>query len=413
MTTLLLFIARGGLYLGLFYAFFLLVMRRTTFFRLNRALLLAGSYLCLLLPAFRLRTTTVAGINSDLTMIATGMEPAGQVLQHAFPWQEALLALYIIGALVTLTLYLASALKMGRLIRTGEMQEREDCKLVLLEEDIPSFSWGRKVVISRTDLEENPAILAHELMHVKCRHTLDLLLLLPIQLLFWWNPLVWVIREELQLLHEYEADEGVIQEGIDANSYQLLLVRKAAGEQRFILASEFQHAQLKNRIEMMLRPGSSGWLRWSYLAMIPILAGVMFFCNPARAVNSQASVTPPETGTIPENQDDEWVLSPVKFVLFYRMPSFNGGETDEFSRWVSSRLQDFRQGIQAEVKGSVLVQFTVEADGSVQDVRVASGLREDLDNAAHKAVSSSPRWEPAINANGEPVPVSLAISVTF
>ena len=58
MTQFLLYIARVGLYLGLFYAFYLLVMRRTTFFRLNRVLLLAGSYLCLLLPFIRLRTET-------------------------------------------------------------------------------------------------------------------------------------------------------------------------------------------------------------------------------------------------------------------------------------------------------------------------------------------------------------------
>ena len=206
MTAFLLYIARSGLYLGLFYAFFLLVMRKTTFFRLNRVLLLAGSYLCLLLPALRLRTVSVAAASGWGTV--AGADPAPPALQPGFPWPHVLLALYLAGTVTTLVLYLVSAGKMGRLIRKGETLEKDGCRLVLLEGNIPSFSWGRKVVISREDFEQNPAIFTHELMHVKCRHTLDLLLLLPVQLVFWWNPLVWITREELRLLHEYEAEMG-------------------------------------------------------------------------------------------------------------------------------------------------------------------------------------------------------------
>ena len=262
MTPFLLYIARVGLYLSLFYAFYLLVMRRTTFFRLNRVLLLAGSYLCLLLPVFRIRTVSAAGKASDLTMVGVGDETAEQVFLTSSSWMSILLVLFIAGAIVILMLYLVSAWKMHKLIRKGESTDREDCRLIILEEDNPSFSWGRKVVMSRKDIQENPVIFSHELMHVQCRHSLDLLLFLPIQLICWWNPLVWITREELRLLHEYEADEGVIQKGIDATQYQLLLVRKAVGEHRFSLASGFQHAKLKNRIAMMLKPSSSRWMRW-------------------------------------------------------------------------------------------------------------------------------------------------------
>ena len=398
MTAFLLYILRGGLYLGLFYTFFLLVMRKTTFFRLNRMLLLAGSYLCLLLPALRLRSASAAGVTPELAMVAAGAEPAATAAPSAFPWPYVILALYVAGALTTLVLYLVSIGKMARLIRKGRTLEQDGCRLSVLEESVPSFSCGRKVVISREDLENNPAILTHELMHVRCRHTLDLLLLLPVQLIFWWNPLVWITREELRLLHEYEADEGVLRNGIDATRYQLLLVRKAAGEQRFILASEFQHAQLKKRIKMMLRPGSPGSLRWSYLAMAPVLAVVMFFCNPAVAAN-------------PEALDEMSPYTCYSIVGYYSMPSFNGGDADDFTHWVDGRLLDLKRRV--SVEGSVLVQFTVGADGAVGDVRVVSGLRQDLDEAVVRAVSASPRWVPAISNEGEPIPVDYAISVTF
>lgn len=431
MSPFLLYIARAGLYLSLFYAFYLLVMRRTTFFRLNRALLLAGSYLCLLLPFIRLRTATEAfGAAQALTMVGGvgGGEPAEQALQAAFPWQTVLLALYLAGAVVTLALYLLSARQMRRVLRRAEKTELEGCRLLLLDENIPSFSWGRTVVMGRKDLEENPAVFTHEQMHVRCRHSLDLLLFLPLQLLFWWNPLVWITREELRLLHEYEADEGVLQKGIDATKYQLLLVRKAVGDQRFTLASGFQHAKLKNRIEMMLKPTSSGWMRWSYLALIPVLAVFMFACNPNKksktpapeAVEQEAPATDPVTTKsvdpnviecdVPDAEAAE--KEPVPMNLLDSKPGFNGGDANEFTKWVNTQLQYPEQAKKDKVEGRVVIQFTIGTDGEVRDVKLLRGVREDLDTEAMKVVASSPKWEPG-RKNGEAVPVHFTFPVVY
>lgn len=427
MSPFLLYIARAGLYLSLFYAFYLLVMRRTTFFQLNRVLLLAGSYLCLLLPFIRLRTVAEAsGVAQTLTIqsVAVG-EPADLTLPAAFPWKVVLLAFYIAGALATLVLYLISAHKMRRVIWRAEKTALEGCRLLLLDENIPSFSWGRTVVMGRKDLEENPAIFTHEQMHVRCRHSLDLLLFLPLQLLFWWNPLVWITREELRLLHEYEADEGVLQKGIDATQYQLLLVRKAVGEQRFSLASGFQHAKLKNRIEMMLKPTSSGWMRWSYLALIPVLALFMFACNPNKksktpapeTVEQEAPAATETAGYTITVTDEPETVAPEKeavpFSLIEHKPGFNGGDANEFSRWVNSQLKYPEQAKKDGAQGRVLLQFTVGADGVVRDVKVLRSVREDLDAEAVKVVSSSPKWEPGYNADGEAVPVVYSFPVVY
>ena len=426
MTPFLLYIGRAGLYLGLFYAFYLLVMRRTTFFRFNRVLLLAGSYLCLLLPLVRLRTVSASALSSELTMTGVGAADISRELSASFPWKEALLALYLAGALVTLALCLLSAWKMGRLIRRGESTPMEGCTLVLLEGEMSSFSWGRKVVMSRKDLRENPAIFTHEKMHVRHRHSLDLLLFLPLQILFWWNPLVWITREELRLLHEYEADEGVIQNGIDATQYQLLLVRKAVGEQRFTLASGFQHAKLKNRITMMLKPTSSGWMRYAYLAMIPTLAALMYACNPSKNTAEPTSV-PAETQVQAEqvvqaavqnvapavsaaemNKDAE----SVRFSLVDKKPRFNGGDANEFSKWVNSQLTYPAQAKADGVQGRVTLKFTIGSDGVLRDVKVLRGVREDLDAEAVRVISASPRWAPG-EQDGKPVAVTFVFPVIY
>ena len=431
MSPTLFYIARAGLYLSLFYAFYLLVMRRTTFFRLNRVLLLLGSYLCLLLPLIRLRTTNVAILSEAPTMV--GVEGEAAVAQAPFPWQTVLLGIYLAGMAGTLVLYIVSAWKMGRLIRKGKAEEREGCRLVLLDEDIPSFSWGRKVVMSRGDLAENPAIFTHERMHVKCRHSVDMILFLPLQLLLWWNPLVWITREELRLLHEYEADEGVIQNGIDATQYQLLLVRKAVGEHRFTLASGFQHAQLKNRIAMMLTTSSSRWMRFAYLALLPVLVVFMYACNPTKnnkvpAPAGEEAQTPAPTAlptlgiepvdgnaaqvTLPETEETLKGKKEIPFQLVDVKPGFNGGDANEFSRWVNSHLSYPDEAKKNEIQGRVTLQFTVGADGVVSNVKVLRSAHELLDAEALRVVSASPKWEPG-KQDGQPVAVTYTFPVIF
>ena len=265
--------------------------------------------------------------------------------------------------------------------------------------------------MSRQDFEANPVIFTHELMHVRCRHSLDLVLLLPIQVFFWWNPLVWIAREELRLVHEYEADEGVIQNGIDATQYQLLLVRKAVGEQRFSLASGFQHAKLKNRIAMMLKPSSSVWMRWSYLALIPVLAACMFACNPAKNTNNQAADEQAESIAVDASEPAPEQES-VPYQLIENKPVFDGGDANNFAKWVNSNLNYPEEAKKNKIEGRVTLQFTVGADGVVRDVEVLRGAGELLDAEAVKVVSSSPKWEPGTQ-DGKPVPVQFVFPIIF
>ena len=371
---------------------------------------MVGSYLCLILPFVRLRSVSAGVTASALIMVGSGGETSGQVIQAGFPWNSVLLVLFVCGAIFTLTRYLLSAWKMGRLIRKGEKTEREGCHLVIMNEDIPSFSWGRKVVISRKDLEENPVIFTHELMHVQCRHSLDLLLILPVQVIFWWNPLVWITREELRLLHEYEADERVIQKGIDARSYQLLLVRKAVGEERFSLASGFQYAKLSSRIGMILKPSSSTWMRWSYLALIPVLAVLMYACN---APKENMEPDKPSATVITIKKSGEITgQEAVPYSLIECAPKFNGGDSQEFSKWVNSQLKYPEQAKQNGIQGRVTLQFTVGADGMVRNVSVLRGAHELLDAEALRVISASPKWEPG-KQQGEAVPVTFVFPVVF
>ena len=411
MTPFLLYIGRSSLYLALFYAFFLLVMRRTTFFRLNRILLLAGTLVCFLLPLLRLRTVEVPFLMvGPLTEAAS--EPAltaGPSASSPFPYLELL---YIIGLLAVLGWTAVAMVRMYRTIRKGAATRMEDgTRLVLTEADVPSFSWGRTIVMSRKDAETNPVIRLHEEAHIRQAHTLDILLFTAVTLVHWFNPLVWITLSELKLLHEYEADDAVLNHGIDATQYQLLLVRKAVGDKRFTLANGFQHAKLKNRIDMMLQSPSSGWKRLSWLAILPFLAGTMFLCNPVRA--KVVSAGQPETvlsetaqAALPDT------TKVIPFATVEVKPMFNGGDAIEFSKWVNENLKYPQAAKDAGVQGRVTLQFTVYPDGSVRDTKVLRGVNPDLDAEALRVVSASPNWTPGY-VKGEPVKVTYTFPVIF
>ena len=419
MTGFLIYILKSTLLLAVFDAFFLLVMRRSGWFRFNRITLLAGSAACLLLPLipFRVNRATLYSTWLEPVVVAAGDQAEPAVMATAsgmsFSWQAVVLALYLLGALVALVFYLRSYGAMFRLLRRTPSDRRDGYTLHLIDRVIPSFSWMRHIVINRDDYAHYPAILTHEQAHVRRGHSVDLLLASLLTVLQWFNPLVWICRSELKLLHEYEADDFVLKQGIDATQYQLLLVKKAVGEKRFLLANGFNHAQLKNRITMMQTTVKAAWKKLFLLLLLPLLAGSTLLL--AERVTPIADVTPlaeepvvAPSEILPEPPPEE----PVKYSLLEAKPRFQDGDAGQFSHWVNENLKYPKEAIKDSLQGRVTLQFTIEKDGSVTDVRVLRGCAPVLDEEAIRVVSQSPKWNPGYS-NGEPVRVVYNFPVLF
>ncbi len=419
MTGFLIYILKSTLLLAVFDAFFLLVMRRSGWFRFNRITLLAGSAACLLLPLipFRVNRATLYSTWLEPVVVAAGDQAEPAVVATAsgmsFSWQAVVLTLYLLGALVALVFYLRSYGAMFRLLRRTPSERRDGYTLHLIAQDTPSFSWLRHIVIARSDYERYPAILTHEQAHVRRGHSVDLLLASLLTVLQWFNPLVWICRSELKLLHEYEADDFVLKQGIDATQYQLLLVKKAVGEKRFLLANGFNHAQLKNRITMMQTTTKAAWKKLFLLLLLPLLAGTTLLL--AERVTPAADVIPlaeepvvAPSEVLPEPPPE----APVKYSLLETKPRFQDGDVRQFSRWVNENLKYPPEAVKDSLQGRVTLQFTIEKDGSVTDVHVLRGCAPVLDEEAIRVVSQSPKWTPGY-INGEPVRVVYNFPVLF
>lgn len=397
MAELIIYIIKNTVYLSVFYAFFMLVMRKTTFFRLNRIAFLTGTFICMVLPLVSIRipgdmTAPMTLIENALNHTDAGTLSSGRILLGArtSSTKDIIGIILMAGAAVSLCMTIRSYIMMRRMMKETCVSHIDGFRVRIMDNDSASFSWGRDIMISRKDMEENPAILTHEMMHVRCGHSFDIMAYTVVTTLQWFNPLVWIARKELKMLHEYEADEMTINQGMDAARYQLLLVRKAVGEKRFHLANGFNHSKLKNRISMMHRERSSRGMKLAYMLFLPILAGCMCCCS-------------------------EWVhenVSPVPYSQIEVKPRFQGDDERAFSRWVNTQLIYPKEAKENNIQGRVMMGFTIDTKGKLTDVKVLSGADPILDKEATRVLESSPEWEPA-TMDGKPVPVAYSFPVIF
>lgn len=275
MYTLMLYSLKVGACLAVFYLFFKLLLSRETFHRLNRIVVLAAMVLSFVLPLCVITVYRELPAMPELPVTEeAGYAPSAEPESQPFPWDKAATAAFLAGAAAALLWTLGSVCGVLHMIRRGHRERLGDGSvLVRTDQPVVPFSWYRYIVMSEKDLAENgEAIVLHEKAHLRLRHSFDLLVTDLAGCLQWFNPAMWLLRRELRAIHEYEADEAVLDSGVDARQYQLLLIRKAAGGRWYSVANSFNHSKLKKRITMMLKEKSSPWARMKYLYVLPVAA---------------------------------------------------------------------------------------------------------------------------------------------
>ena len=282
MGTFFVYILKTSICLTGFYLFYRLLLSKETFHRFNRVALQGILLLSLLIPFCEITVPkesevqqTLLTIEQILTLADHVPQTEVEVLPSSIPlWLPVLLCIYLLGILFFLGRNIYSLSHMLRLLHGGRQEKLEKgITLIIHDKNIAPFSWMKYVVISEKDLQENgKEILIHEMAHVHNRHSIDLLISDICIIFQWFNPTSWLLKQELQNIHEYEADETVIRQGVNAKQYQLLLIKKAVGTRLYSMANSFNHSKLKKRITMMLKEKSSPWARMKYLYVLPVAA---------------------------------------------------------------------------------------------------------------------------------------------
>ena len=440
------YILKSSVCLVLFYLFFRLLLSKETFHRFNRMALLGVLFFSLLIPCIEVTTRhqvevqqAVLSIEQLLLMAELEATPANVGAVQETPtisWVQIVLLVYLAGILFLVCRNIYSLICLFRLVHSGKHEKLEKgVTLVVHNQEIAPFSWMKYIVISRKDLEENGReILIHEMAHIHHRHSVDLLVADICIFFQWFNPSAWLLKQELQNVHEYEADETVINEGVNAKEYQLLLIKKAVGTRLYSMANSFNHSKLKKRITMMLKEKSNPWARLKYLYVLPLAAiAVTAFARPeisekmeeisAVKVNDLAEIVQEKVlqDTVKVSKDekkDALVVTGVKskeeeeiviFEVVEQMPEYPGGMS-ALQKYLSEKIAG--SPMKGKAGGRVMVGFTVAETGKIKDVRVLQSDEASLNQEAERIVSEMPDWIPG-KQRGRPVPVKYTVPIRF
>ena len=434
------YILKSAICLALFYLGYRLLLSRDTFLRFNRFALLSGFVLAALLPLVRVGVEGVSPLGPALEewgRIAAPVEPAATA-SPAVSCYSIGLAIYLMGVLFFIARFLWGVASLIRLIRAGRRERLADGSwLVLHRLPLAPFSWLRYIFLAEKDLLSKPElILAHEQAHIRMRHTWDLLFTELFLWLQWFNPAAWLLRQELQAVHEFEADAAVLGMGYDSKEYKLLLIEKAVGSSRYTLANSFNHSSLINRITMMQKRKSNPWARMKYAFVLPVAATAMAaFARPeisrqmaeissakitdlSRMVQTTAAErTRPEAIDTTTSAREVMVTGYAQFTdnKVYEsaevMPEFPGGEV-ELLKFVAKRIKYPTEAQRKGAQGRVIVKFVVETNGSISNIHVVKGIDPLLDAEAIRVCTTMPTWAPA-RQEGKAVRCYYTIPVTF
>ncbi len=289
MEALLIYQVKVAVLVAVLFGGYRLLLGRETFHRFNRSVLITIALLSFVLPLFHItRQAKQQPQFPPEAAVETQLE-ADAAVSAQKPMRVnpvvILLVLYGAGVVYVLVKKGVSVIAVSRIIRKGRYADRAQGVDVIESDQIPGpLNWMRYVVMPREWLEsENASVWKHENLHAHRWHSLDLLMADVMTAFQWFNPVMILLRKEFELIHEYEADQAVIESGANAKEYKLMLVNAVAASRGLAMTSWLKQSNLKKRIDMMDKKQSNGWSRLRVL-FIPAIAYLFLFATANVAV---------------------------------------------------------------------------------------------------------------------------------
>ena len=455
-------------------------LKKETFFTANRWYLLLTPVLSLILPFASFTAisdvvpaSAVTAINNTIKLpevfIGTQQPTVEQLpTVHIKAEKTAAvnwwLVVYALGSFTSFVLFLKRWRVIGKLFQF-KAEDKKDFKIVEIPNSRMAFTFLKTVFLgSDISAKEREHILAHELIHVSQKHSLDLLVFEILKVLFWFNPLVYLFQNRIAALHEFIADEAVVKKTSKKHYFNQLLNSAFETQNLSFTNQFFNQSLIKKRIVMLQKNKSTTIAKFKFLLVVPVLAMMLIYvsCSDERDVSSDDP-----TGDIDnliskiQNKDnlseDEkielvkvlqaveekmegtsfkeknkvyevrgWAdTNDVPFAVIEEVPVFPGcadlKTNNERKSCMSEKItqyvvNNFDTGIGKDILDEgeitrVIVQFKINASGDVTEIK-ARAPHPDLEMEAKRVINSLPRMQPG-KQRGKAVGVVYSLPIVF
>jgi TonB family protein len=462
---LLTFYLKANLFLVIFYGFYFVFFRKETFHKANRYFLVVGALLALVLPFVRSNHMQKPEIiSSEIQAVAYDLyfqseEMISSPFVETYSYMDMLKYLYFAGLIVSGIVLLARITKTIFWLKSNKNANRT------------AFSFLGKIFIDN-HLEQKSVIFQHEDIHVKQKHFLDLIFFEVLQIVFWFNPIIYFYKKSIAIIHEFLADEEASKIAQDKIAYASLLVSKQFSIQPATVFTQhfFNHSTLKSRIIMLSKNPSKktallkfGLLAPAFFVMLAIssftvvsdnkferlynnlnneisqktLGDLGFPESTKGPINEEISVLETlETNEsanndnlnfLPDNEavatedlsfplikEDTFPQNKATKTIFTtaeQIPEFTGGQV-ELYKWLARNIKYPLEAKKNKIEGRVFVKFVIEETGEIGDVKVMQGIGYGCDEEATRVVKNMPKWKPAVQ-NGKPVAIYYNMPIVF
>ncbi len=297
--------------LAVVFLFYQFVLRKLTFYNWNRWYLLGYTLLSFYIPFINISPVLEKNewTNSD---VITWVPVIVSSTSNSLSTWDMIVLFVAAGVLVMLVRLLIQLLSFRKMMKKATKVSEDGMTIYQVDDNIIPFSFGNSIFINRelhneTELQE---IIRHEFVHVKQKHSLDIIWGELLCLLNWYNPFAWLLKKAIRQNLEFIADHKVLEHGVDKKQYQYLLL-KVIGNNHFSIANQFNFSSLKKRIAMMNKMKSAKRNLVRFLFLLPVLAIILlsFREQLSRTTSSeqpqepvQTIIPPAYTDTVPEQR---------------------------------------------------------------------------------------------------------------
>jgi TonB family protein len=374
--------------------FYQAVLKNETHFQFQRWFLLTGIVCSLLFPFVQIESDTSLLTISGLIHY-TLPELVVKESYSAFSFTTVLVGIYWTICALILLRFAWNIFRLMKLSR--EKVKREESY------QPGSFSFLGLIFIEHSySTEDRAMILEHEQVHARLFHSLDIILIEMVKVVFWFNPFVYALKKHLSNIHEFQADEFAVK-GKDVEKYCSLLARVALQSADFPIANHFNNSFTLTRI-IMITKEKVKVSRWKMVVSALALVGLFVFvsCRDQSAANSA--------------EEKEQGLKTETSGQVYKEVQESATPTEGLAVFYEAISQSLRYPAEARqkgVEGKVFIKFIVNTDGTISDWAVVRGIGYGCDEAALDAVANSNvKWNPGIQ-NGKAVRQEMVVPIKF